>query len=39
VFTLAAGGMQPDDRMEVCAERAIHTLVDLDVEQALNAAL
>ena len=39
VFTLAAGGMQPDDRMEVTAVRAIQTLVDLDVEQAIAAAL
>jgi len=39
VFTLAAGGMQPDDRMEVTAVRAINTLVDLDVEHALQAAL
>jgi hypothetical protein len=39
VFTLAAGGMQPDDRMEVTAVRAINTLVDLDVEQAIAAAL
>ena len=39
VFTLAAGGMQPDDRMEVCAERAVHTLVDLDVEEAISSAL
>lgn len=39
VFTLAAGGMQPDDRMEVTAVRAINTLVDLDVEQAITAAL
>lgn len=39
VFTLAAGGMQPDDRMEVTAERAMRTLVDLDVEQAINAAV
>lgn len=37
VFTLAAGGMQPDDRMEVTAVRAINTLVDLDVESALAA--
>jgi hypothetical protein len=39
VFTLAAGGMQPDDRMEVTAARAINTLLDLDVEQALASAL
>ncbi|KRA37784.1 MULTISPECIES: phosphotransferase [unclassified Nocardioides] len=39
VFTLAAGSMQPDDRMEVTAVRAINTLTDLDVEQALTAAL
>jgi len=39
VFTLAAGGMQPDDRMEVTAVRAVNTLVDLDVEQAISAAL
>lgn len=39
VFTLAAGSMQPDDRMEVTAVRAINTLMDLDVEQALAAAL
>ncbi len=39
VFTLAAGGMQPDDRMEVTAVRAINTLTDLDVEQALSSAL
>jgi len=37
VFTLAAGGMQPDDRMEVTAVRAINTLLDLDVESALAA--
>lgn len=39
VFTLAAGSMQPDDRMEVTAVRAINTLMDLDVEQAIRAAL
>jgi thiamine kinase-like enzyme len=39
VFTLAAGGMQPDDRMEVTAVRAIDTLLDLDVESAIEAAL
>jgi len=39
VFTLAAGGMQPDDRMEVTAVRAINTLLDLDVESALAAQL
>ncbi|MBF6149517.1 phosphotransferase [Nocardia nova] len=39
VFTLAAGGMQPDDRMEVTAKRAINSLLDLDVERALAAAL
>ena len=39
VFTLAAGGMQPDDRMEVTAARAINTLLDLDVEQAIAAEL
>jgi len=39
VFTLAAGGMQPDDRMEVTAVRAINTLLDLDVEQALDSVL
>jgi len=39
VFTLAAGGMQPDDRMEVTAVRAINTLVDLDVEEAITSAL
>jgi thiamine kinase-like enzyme len=39
VFTLAAGSMQPDDRMEVTAVRAINTLLDLDVEQALTKAL
>jgi hypothetical protein len=39
VFTLAVGGMQPDDRMEVTAVRAIATLLDLDVEQAIEAAL
>lgn len=39
VFTLAAGSMQPDDRMEVTAKRAINTLVDLDVEKAIAAAL
>lgn len=39
VFTLAAGGMQPNDRMEVTAVRAISSLVDLDVEQAINGAL
>lgn len=39
VFTLAAGNMQPDDRMEVTAVRAINTLTDLDVEQAISAAL
>lgn len=39
VFTLAAGSMQPDDRMEVTAVRAINTLMDLDVEQAIDAAL
>ncbi|MFE6926036.1 phosphotransferase [Nocardia sp. NPDC057663] len=39
VFTLAAGGMQPDDRMEVTAVRAINTLVDLDVEKAIAAAV
>jgi hypothetical protein len=39
VFTLAAGGMQPDDRMEVTAVRAINTLMDLDVEQALDSVL
>lgn len=37
VFTLAAGGMQPTDRMEVTAVRAINTLLDLDVESALAA--
>jgi aminoglycoside phosphotransferase (APT) family kinase protein len=37
VFTLAAGSMQPDDRMEVTAVRAINTLLDLDVESALAA--
>lgn len=39
VFSLAAGGMQPDDRMEVTAVRAIAALQDLDVEQAINAAI
>lgn len=39
VFTLAAGGMQPDDRMEVTAVRAINTLTDLDVEKAIDAEL
>lgn len=39
VFTLAAGGMQPDDRMEVTAVRAINTLTDLDVESAIRDAL
>lgn len=39
VFTLAAGSMQPDDRMEVTAVRAINTMMDLDVEQAIQAAL
>ena len=39
VFTLAAGGMQPDDRMEVTAVRAINTLMDLDVEKAITAHL
>jgi len=39
VFTLAAGGMQPDDRMEVTAVRAVNTLLDLDVEQAIAHAL
>jgi len=39
VFTLAAGSMQPDDRMEVTAVRAVNTLMDLDVEQAIRAAL
>lgn len=39
VFTLAAGGMQPDDRMEVTAVRAINTLMDLDVEKAIDAEL
>lgn len=37
VFTLAAGGMQPTDRMEVTAVRAVNTLLDLDVESALAA--
>lgn len=37
VFTLAAGGMQPTDRMEVTAVRAVNTLMDLDVESALAA--
>lgn len=37
VFTLAAGGMQPDNRMEVTAVRAVNTLVDLDVESAIAA--
>jgi hypothetical protein len=39
VFTLVAGGMQPDDRMEVTAVRAINSLMDLDVESAIAAAL
>jgi len=39
VFTLAAGGMQPDDRMEVTAVRAVNTLMDLDVEKAIDAEL
>jgi hypothetical protein len=39
VFTLAAGGMQPNDRMEVTAVRAINTLMDLDVEKAIDAEL
>jgi aminoglycoside phosphotransferase (APT) family kinase protein len=39
VVTLAAGGMQPDDRMEVAARRAATTLIDLDVEGALAAQL
>ncbi|MCW2749253.1 MAG: hypothetical protein JWR83_363 [Aeromicrobium sp.] len=39
VFTLVAGGMQPDDRMEVTAVRAINSLVDLDVESAIAGAL
>ena len=39
VFTLAAGSMQPDDRMEVTAVRAVNTLMDLDVEQAIATAL
>lgn len=39
VFTLAAGGMQPDDRMEVTAVRAINTLMDLNVEEAIRAAV
>ncbi|MGW5514392.1 phosphotransferase [Nocardia africana] len=39
VFTLAAGSMQPDYRMEVTAKRAINTLIDLDVEKAVAAAL
>ena len=39
VLTLAAGGMQPDDRMEVTAVRAINTLTDLDVDQAIAAQL
>jgi aminoglycoside phosphotransferase (APT) family kinase protein len=39
VVTLAAGGLQPDDRMEVAARRAATTLIDLDVEGALAAQL
>lgn len=39
VFTLAAGSMQPDDRMEVTAVRAIATLTDLDVEEAVRRAV
>ncbi|WP_183093574.1 phosphotransferase [Nocardioides stalactiti] len=39
VFSLAAGGMQPDDRMEVTAVRAINTLMDLDVEKVVDAEL
>lgn len=39
VFTLAAGGMQPDDRMEVTAVRAINTLMDLEVHQAIAAEI
>jgi hypothetical protein len=39
VSTLAAGGRQPDDRMEVTAVRAINTLLDLDVERAIAAQL
>jgi len=39
VLTLAAGGMQPTDRMEVTAVRAIASLLDLDVERALDTAV
>lgn len=39
VFSLAAGGMQPDDRMEVTAERAVASLLDLDTEAAIDAVL
>jgi hypothetical protein len=31
--------MQPVDRMEVTAARAINSLLDLDVEQAIAAEL
>ena len=39
VFTLAVGGMQPDEWMEVTAVRAIHTMLDLDLAGALDKAL
>ena len=39
VFTLAVGGMQPDEWMEVTAVRAIHTMLDLDLAGAMDKAL
>jgi aminoglycoside phosphotransferase (APT) family kinase protein len=39
VFTLALGGLQPDEWMEVTAVRAIHTMMDLDLAGAIDRAL
>jgi len=39
VFTLAVGGMQPEEWMEVTAVRAIDTMLDLDLAGAIDKAL
>lgn len=39
VLTFAVGGMQPDDRMEVTALRALATMADLDLETVLAKAI
>lgn len=39
VFTIAVGGMQPLDRMEVTARRALATMLDLDLAEKIDSTL